>query len=72
MKPGAPAFPRLRAAARGLVEVLLPTREFDGAAAAQSRGLNPEAWRKIDFIDAPACEGCGAFPLSFREECRGG
>ncbi len=56
-----------RAAGLGL-DLLLPPRALEGApstaAAVHWRGLGPAAWSRIAFIEAPACDGCGA-PFEF-------
>ena len=45
--------------ARGLADMLLPPRAHDGAAT-QTRGYAAEAWSRIQFLEAPVCDGCGA------------
>jgi ComF family protein len=52
---------------RGALDVALPPLALDDgthAAAVQSQGLSSEAWRKITFLEAPVCDGCGA-PLEY-------
>ncbi len=58
-----PALGRL---ANDVLDLLLPPRALDEAAggAMQWRGLSPEAWGRITFIEAPFCDGCGA-PFDF-------
>jgi ComF family protein len=51
--------PRLTAFAQGLLDLVLPPRAFDGAAA-QTAGLSVDAWSRITFLDGPVCDGCGA------------
>ncbi|PTS89570.1 MULTISPECIES: ComF family protein [unclassified Caulobacter] len=51
--------PRLAALGRGLLELVLPPRSFDGEAAL-SPGLAVEAWNRVSFLDDPVCDGCGA------------
>jgi ComF family protein len=54
---------RARQLLRAAVEVVLPPQALDGvrrAGPVQTRGLTVEAWRKISFIEAPVCDGCGA------------
>lgn len=51
--------PRLTAFAQGLLDLVLPPRSFDGAAA-QTAGLSAQAWNRITFLDGPVCDGCGA------------
>ncbi|HEY5106666.1 MAG TPA: ComF family protein [Caulobacteraceae bacterium] len=54
----------LRRAAGGLIDLVLPPRALDDGAAAhgsvQWSGLTHETWRRITFIEAPVCDGCGA------------
>ncbi|MGR4862389.1 ComF family protein [Caulobacter sp. LARHSG274] len=50
---------RLTAFAQGLLDLVLPPRAFDGAAA-QTAGLSADAWNRITFLDGPVCDGCGA------------
>lgn len=55
--------PGLRGAAMGLLDLVLPPRPLDDAPTApgvQSIGLTVAAWSRIRFIEAPACDGCGA------------
>ncbi|MGH7023623.1 MAG: ComF family protein [Caulobacteraceae bacterium] len=60
--------PRLaRSVAVGLLDLALPPRALDEArkaTAVQTAGLTAEAWTRIHFIEAPACDGCGA-PFEF-------
>jgi ComF family protein len=52
---------RLSRVASGALDELLPPRALDEAGApVQWRGLTPQAWSRITFIDAPLCDGCGA------------
>lgn len=44
---------------RGLLDLVLPPRAFDGGAAL-SGGLSAQAWSRITFLDDPVCDGCGA------------
>lgn len=61
---GLNAGPRLRRAAGGLIDLVLPPRALDEGAASDGQvqwsGLTPESWGRISFIEAPACDGCGA------------
>ena len=54
--------PRLRAIAGGVLDLVLPPTALDEKAthAVQSIGLSAAAWSRISFIEAPACDGCGA------------
>ena len=53
------AGPRLRGLGRGLLDLVLPPRTFEGAAA-QTRGLSAETWSRVTFLDDPVCDGCGS------------
>lgn len=52
------AGPRLRGFGRGLLDLVLPPRTFDGGPA-QTRGLSAENWSRVTFLDDPVCDGCG-------------
>jgi hypothetical protein len=56
---------RIIDAARGLLDLLLPVRDFDGEAA-QTTGLPARQWSRIAFLEDPVCESCGTF---FGAEC---
>jgi ComF family protein len=59
-KPRAPDF---RPAGRLLLDLILPSRTLDEGAPSQSPGLSMGGWTRIQFIDGPVCDGCGApFP----------
>lgn len=49
----------LAGAARGLLDLLLPMRDFDGEPALNS-GLSAKAWARITFLEDPVCDGCGS------------
>lgn len=58
---------RVRGAAAGLLNLVLPPRALDEATSGQpvqSLGLSAAAWGRIRFIEAPFCDGCGA-PFDF-------
>ena len=55
MKPPIAAI----AAARGLLDLLLPIRDFDGEVALTS-GLPAGTWSRITFLEDPCCDGCGS------------
>ena len=57
---------QVRAAAAGLLDLVLPPRPLDEAAGggAQTVGLTADSWSRIRFIEAPFCDGCGA-PFDF-------
>lgn len=54
---------RIIGAARGLLDLLLPVRDFDGEAA-QTAGLPAKQWSRIAFLEDPVCDGCGS-PFEF-------
>jgi ComF family protein len=59
--------PRLRGAAAGLLDLMLPPRALNDAASAravQTTGMTAEAWSRIRHIEAPFCDGCGS-PFDF-------
>ncbi|HEY2483158.1 MAG TPA: ComF family protein [Caulobacteraceae bacterium] len=57
---------QIRAAAAGLIDLVLPPTPLDEVAgrAAQSVGLTADSWSRIRFIEAPICDACGA-PFDF-------
>jgi ComF family protein len=55
LKPG----PRLRAVWRAGLDLVFPPHALDGAAA-QANGLPAAIWSRIQFLDGPVCDGCGA------------
>ena len=59
-KPG----PRVRGAFAGLLDLVLPPQALDGGERPMTSGLSVEAWGRIQFIEAPLCDGCGA-PYEF-------
>jgi len=54
---------RIIGVARGLLDLLLPVRDFDGEAA-QTAGLPARQWSRIAFLEDPVCDGCGS-PFEF-------
>ncbi len=56
-KPG----PGLRAAGRGLLDLIFPPHALDeeGAPRPLASGFSAEAWSRIVFLDDPVCDGCG-------------
>lgn len=54
---------RIVGAARALLDLLLPIRDFDGEAA-QTAGLPARQWSRIAFLEDPVCDGCGS-PFEF-------
>lgn len=48
---------------RASLDAVLPPLALDGTAqdgAVQTPGLTADAWRRITFLEAPVCDGCGA------------
>jgi ComF family protein len=55
LKPG----PRVRALLRGTLDLVFPPQAIDGGSALAG-GLSATAWSRIQFLDGPVCDGCGA------------
>lgn len=53
----------MRALWRGALDLVFPPQAIDGGAALAG-GLTAEAWSRIQFLDGPVCDGCGA-PFEF-------
>ena len=49
----------LTALARRALDLVLPPQALDGGARPLTSGLSAEAWSRIQFVEAPACDGCG-------------
>jgi ComF family protein len=48
-------------ASSGFLDLILPPRPLDeGAGSVQSLGLTAQAWGRINFVEAPRCDACGA------------
>src|SRR4051812_46274053 len=60
LKPG----PRLRTAIGRALDLILPPQALDGGVRPMTSGLSVEAWGRIQFIEAPLCDGC-AKPFEF-------
>jgi ComF family protein len=61
----------VRRAAGHAVDLLLPPTALDEGARPQSPGLSVRAWERIEFLDDPVCDGCGApFPYDLGERAR--
>jgi ComF family protein len=61
LKPG----PRVREALRRAADLLFAPHAYDGTRRRPATpGYGAEAWRRITFLDAPVCDGCGA-PFEF-------
>ncbi|THD59087.1 ComF family protein [Phenylobacterium sp.] len=59
LKPG----PRVRGLMRGALDLVFSPQAIDGGAALAG-GLSAAAWSRIQFLDGPVCDGCGA-PFEF-------
>lgn len=60
-EPGQNVRGLVRAAARGLIDTLLPPVAYDGPGESPAgAGLSPAAWTRVTFLEAPVCDGCGA------------
>ncbi len=49
----------MRAFWRGALDLVFPPQTLDGGPA-MAGGLSAEAWSRIQFLDGPVCDGCGA------------
>jgi ComF family protein len=54
-KPG----PRLRGVFGAAIDLILPPQALDGGERPLTSGLSAQAWRRMHFIEAPLCDGCG-------------
>lgn len=63
-KPG----PGARALWRGALDLIFPPQALDGEAALAG-GITAETWRRIQFLDGPVCDGCGA-PFEYETGAR--
>ena len=61
------ALPSLVDVGRGLADLILPSVAHDSREATAAAGLSPDAWGRVQFLEDPVCDGCGA---GF--ECDGG
>lgn len=52
--------PALRSGLRGALELILPPQALDGGPRPLSEGLTGAVWARIQFIEDPVCDGCGA------------
>jgi ComF family protein len=61
----------VRRAAGHAVDLLLPPTALDEGERPQSPGLSVRAWERIEFLDGPVCDGCGApFPYDLGPAAR--
>ncbi len=64
--------PALKAAVRGALDLILPPHAYDGGERPMSTGYSAAAWTRIQFLEAPVCDGCGLpfeFPLGAGALC---
>jgi ComF family protein len=52
--------PRVQAAWRGALDLLVPPQSLDGGPRPLAGGFTAEGWSRIRFLDGPVCDGCGA------------
>ena len=45
---------------RGLADLILPPVAHDSREATAAAGLSPDAWSRVQFLEDPVCDGCGA------------
>jgi ComF family protein len=45
---------------RGLADLILPPVAHDSREATAAAGLSADAWSRVQFLEAPVCDGCGA------------
>jgi ComF family protein len=55
LKPG----PRLRTTFAAVLDLILPPQALDGGLRPMTSGLSVEGWSRMQFIEAPLCDGCG-------------
>ncbi len=56
--------PRLSAAWRGALDLVLPPQTIDPGPRPLAGGFTAAAWSRIRFLDGPVCDGCGV-PFEF-------
>ncbi len=57
----------LARAGSGLLDLIIPPRPLnEGAGSVQTLGLTAEAWGRINFVEAPCCDACGA-PFAYHQ-----
>jgi ComF family protein len=57
----------LAQAASGVLDLILPPGPLDESAGpVQSLGMTAGAWGRIDFVEAPCCDACGA-PFAYHQ-----
>jgi ComF family protein len=45
---------------RGALDAVFPPQSIDGGGPALAGGLSAAAWSRIQWLDGPVCDGCGA------------
>ena len=53
-------LPSLMDVGRGLADLILPPVAHDSREATAAAGLLPDAWGRVQFLEDPVCDGCGA------------
>lgn len=53
-------LPSLADLGRGLADLILPPVAHDSREATAAAGLSADAWSRVQFLEAPVCDGCGA------------
>jgi len=54
------SLPSIADLGRGLADLILPPVAHDSREATAAAGLSPDAWSRVQFLEAPVCDGCGA------------
>lgn len=54
----------MQAAWRGALDMLFPPQALDGGRRPLAGGFSAQTWSRINFLDGPVCDGCGA-PFEF-------
>lgn len=54
------SLPSLVDVGRGLADLILPPVAHDSREATAAAGLSPDAWGRVQFLEDPVCDGCGA------------
>jgi ComF family protein len=49
----------VKAGARAVQDVVFPHHDFDAGSRAASAGLSALGWKRVTFLEAPVCDGCG-------------
>jgi hypothetical protein len=49
----------VKAGARAMQDIVFPHHDFDAGSRAASAGLSALGWKRVTFLEAPVCDGCG-------------